>query len=130
MTDQNTPLSDEERAELEALRAEKARREEEARARKERAELEALRAEQAAADAATTPQEPVAPGPKPRRAPRPQEPVVDPENLTFGQKMVMTADEEDEDGVPPMPPAQKLIIAVGVVLLVIAGFWIVKNNLG
>ena len=51
MTDQNTPLSDEERAELEALRAEKARREEEERARKERAELEALRAEQAAADA-------------------------------------------------------------------------------
>ena len=55
MTDQNTPLSDEERAELEALRAEKARREEEERARKERAELEALRAEQAAADAPASP---------------------------------------------------------------------------
>ena len=121
MTDQNTPLSDEERAELEALRAEKARREEEERARKERAELEALRAEQAAADAAAPP--------KPRRAPAPQEPAVDPEHLTFGQKMVMTKDEVDEDGVPPMPPAQKLIIAVGVVLLIVAGFWLVKNNL-
>lgn len=112
MTDQNTPLSDEERAELEALRAEKARREEEERARKERAELEALRAEQAAAD-----------------APASQKPAVDPEHLTFGQKMVMTKDEVDEDGVPPMPPAQKLIIAVGVVLLIVAGFWLVKNNL-
>ena len=26
-------------------------------------------------------------------------------------------------------PAQKLIIAVGVVLLIVAGFWLVKNNL-
>lgn len=129
MTDQNTPLSDEERAELEALRAEKARREEEERARVERAELEALRAERAAAQSPSDSQEP-APVPKRRRAPRQQDPVVDPDNLTFGQKMVMTRDEEDEDGVPPMPPAQKLIIAVGVVLLVIAGFWIVKNNLG
>lgn len=127
MTDQNTPLSDEERAELEALRAEKARREEEERARKERAELEALRAEQAAADAPAS-QKPAA-APKPRRAPAPQEPAIDPENLTFGQKMVMTKDEVDEDGVPPMPPAQRLIIAVGVVLLIVAGFWLVKNNL-
>lgn len=127
MTDQNTPLSDEERAELKALRAEKARREEEERARKERAELEALRAEQAAADAPAS-QKPAA-APKPRRAPAPQEPAVDPEHLTFGQKMVMTKDEVDEDGVPPMPPAQKLIIAVGVVLLIVAGFWLVKNNL-
>lgn len=127
MTDQNTPLSDGERAELEALRAEKARREEEERACKERAELEALRAEQAAADAPAS-QKPAA-APKPRRAPAPQEPAVDPEHLTFGQKMVMTKDEVDEDGVPPMPPAQKLIIAVGVVLLIVAGFWLVKNNL-
>ena len=43
MTDtEASPLSDDERAELEALRAEKTRREEEERARQERAELEAL----------------------------------------------------------------------------------------
>ena len=45
-------LTDEERAELEALRAEKAQREEAAAAARERAELEALRAERDAAAAA------------------------------------------------------------------------------
>lgn len=45
-------LTDEERAELESLRAEKAAREESARLAAERAELEALRQEQAAAEAA------------------------------------------------------------------------------
>ena len=51
MTDtEASPLSDDERAELEALRAEKTRREEEERTRQERAELEALRAEQQRAD--------------------------------------------------------------------------------
>ena len=68
MTDQNAPLSAEERAELEALRAEKARREEEELARRERAELEALRAERAAADRP-------APAPRPARArPAPRSP--------------------------------------------------------
>lgn len=47
MATETTPLSDEERAELEALRAEKARREEVARANAERAELERLKAERA-----------------------------------------------------------------------------------
>ena len=52
MADQTaTPLTDEEREELEALRAEKARRFEEERARVEREELEALRAEQERVDA-------------------------------------------------------------------------------
>lgn len=45
MTDANTPLTDDERAELEALRAERAQREEAERARAERAELERLKAE-------------------------------------------------------------------------------------
>ena len=52
MADQNQALSDSERAELEALRAEKAAREQEAKAAAERAELEALRAEKAAAERA------------------------------------------------------------------------------
>ena len=46
------PLSDEERAELEELRAEKARREAQEEARREREELAALRAEHAKAEEA------------------------------------------------------------------------------
>ena len=45
---ENTPLSDEERLELERLRAEKAAREEAQAAARERAELEHLKAEKAA----------------------------------------------------------------------------------
>lgn len=111
---ETSPLTDEERAELEALRAEKARR--------ERAELEALRAESAAA---ADPRETVAPAvPEPSPAPsaasavpaRPEEPVVaaDPAQRTFGQRMVLS-DSEDEDGVPTMPPAQKIIIALALI---------------
>ena len=44
MADEVRPLSDEERAELEALRAEKRAREQQEQAKRERAELEALRA--------------------------------------------------------------------------------------
>ena len=47
---ENTPLSDEERSELEKLRAEKAAREEAQAAARERAELERLKAEQAASE--------------------------------------------------------------------------------
>lgn len=47
----DTNLTDAERAELEQLRAEKAKREADAAAAKERAELEALRNEKAAAEA-------------------------------------------------------------------------------
>lgn len=129
---ETSPLTDEERAELEALRAEKARR--------ERAELEALRAESAAAavpdarrDAASdlqpaahqsaTPShhEPSAQPRVSRQAPKTTSalddgPVVakDPAQRTFGQRMVLS-DAEDEDGVPAMPPAQKIIIAVALI---------------
>ncbi len=47
---ESQPLSDEERAELEELRAEKARREAREEARREREELAALRAERAKAE--------------------------------------------------------------------------------
>ena len=48
MADEARPLSDDERAELEALRAEKAARLQREQDARERAELEALRAEQKA----------------------------------------------------------------------------------
>ncbi|MDM8163042.1 MULTISPECIES: hypothetical protein [Collinsella] len=126
------PLTDEERAELEALRAEKARR--------ERAELEALRAEEAAAvppapapapqPASAARQAPAAPAPAPRAA-APDKPVVaeDPAERTFGQRMVLS-DTEDEDGLPSMPPAQKIVIGVCLVLAVVVIIYVTMTNNG
>ncbi len=128
MTDtEASPLSDDERAELEALRAEKARREEEERARQERAELEALRAEQQRADAAKTREAErpaqVAPAKAASRPASAQEkPVVDPDHLTFGQKMVL-GDANDGEDVPGMPPAQKLIVGLALLFVVIGAAW-------
>ena len=114
MADNDTaPLSDEERAELEALRAEKAAREQAERARRERAELEALRAERAASEEGAA-----------------ERPVVDPDNPTFGQRMVMTPEGADEDGIPGMPPAQKLVIGLCLLLAVGGGIWVVLSNAG
>ena len=128
---ESAPLSDEERAELEQLRAEKRQREQAAqaaRARAERAELERLRAERA-----TAPQRPAS---APRRRAVPsrtaaaaEKPIVDPEHLTFGQKMVLS-DEHDDDDMPAMPPAQKLIIAICVIGLVVAIGWYALSNSG
>ena len=110
MADSRTaPLTDGERAELEELRAEKARREEEERARRERAELEALRAERAAARPATTP--------RPEAAARPA-----PTEKTFGQRMV-TMGTTDDDGIPTMPQAQKIIIGLCLALVVAFAIW-------
>lgn len=128
MTDtEASPLSDDERAELEALRAEKTRREEEERARQERAELEALRAEQERADVAKTREarRPAQVAPV-KAAPRPvstqEKPVVDPGHLTFGQKMVL-GDANDDEDVPGMPPAQKLIVGLALLFVVIGAVW-------
>lgn len=121
------PLTEAEREELEALRAEKARREEEEAARAEREELEALRSEQEQVDAEILREraEEERPRQAPARAAEPSpepDPVVDPENLTFGQRMVMTPTATDSDDIPVMAPAQKIIIGlalIGVVLLAI-----------
>ena len=114
---QTAPLTDEERAELEELRAEKARREEEERTRRERAELEALRAERDAAARAEA-----QPAPAPRRKPAPAPEPEAPTEKTFGQRMV-TTDATDDDGVPAMPPAQKLILLVGAAIIVAFIVW-------
>ena len=123
---QTAPLTDEERAELEELRAEKARREEEERARRERAELEALRAEKVAAEApaAAAPVSARQSAPTPRRAPKPEAAgsVSEPAEKTFGQRMV-TTDVTDEDGIPAMPPAQKIILAVCALLVLAFVIW-------
>ncbi len=136
-----TPLTDDEREELEALRAEKARREDEARARAEREELERLRAEQeredakilaeravaqrAAEAAAPVPHAPAKAAAAPAPAPE-QKAVVDPEHLTFGQKMVGAgADPDDPDA--GMPPAQIIIIVIAVIAVIAMGVYIATH---
>lgn len=127
MADQTaTPLTDEEREELEALRAEKARRAEEERARVEREELEALRAEQERVDAEILAERaaeeraarkaPAVKDTSSRPAPQPA-PTSSPKEKTFGERMV-TSNTVDDDGIPTMPVAQKIIIAVALVAVV------------
>ena len=119
MSQQNAPLTDDERAELEALRAEKARREEEARAARERAELEELRREIAqeapAAEPSLAAEAPAADATNSQAAPREE---ATPRKESFGVRMVSTTPSDDPDDVPGMAPAQKIIIAVCLVALV------------
>lgn len=155
MTDTTAnPLTDEEREELEALRAEQARREEEERARREREELEALRAEQeridaeilaerALAEQAEQPHEAArrpagsssaegqASAGRSEKAPSSAASACVPSSATpssapsqggsasksFGERMV-TSDAVDEDGIPTMPMAQKIILVIACIALV------------
>ncbi len=157
MADQDTPLTDAERAELEQLRAEKARR--------ERAELEQLRAEAAGtvstpeyeeAPKAAAPQPKAAPGPvseaadtasastgQPQPTSRPASATGRPEassseahvapprqrERSFGERMVLS-EGEDEDGVPSMPPAQKIIIAIALVAFICGAVYVALSNAG
>lgn len=157
MADQDTPLTDAERAELEQLRAEKALR--------ERAELEQLRAEAAGTVSAQVHQEASeTPEPKPEAAAGPayetagaapasevlQAPAPQPADVTsrpgaasseahaapprqrersFGERMVLS-EGEDEDGVPSMPPAQKIIIAIALVAFICGAVYVALSNAG
>ncbi len=129
-------MSDEERAELEELRAEKARREEQEKARREREELAALRAERAKADeaaakAASEPA-PAAPKPQPKKAARPKPVDSKPsrDEMTFAQRMVTSKEPVDEDDIPGMPPAQKLIIALALIAFVIFMGYTILTSMG
>ena len=104
MADQTAmPLTDEEREELEALRAEQERVD--AKILAERAaEERAARKAPAAKDASSRP------------APQPA-PTPSPKEKTFGERMV-TSSTVDDDGIPTMPVAQKIIIAVALVAVV------------
>lgn len=133
---ESQPLSDEERAELEELRAEKARREEQEKARREREELAALRAERAKADeaaakAASEPA-PAAPKPQPKKASRPK--LVDSkpsrDEMTFAQRMVTSKEPVDEDDIPGMPPAQKLIIALALIGFIVFMGYTITGSMG
>lgn len=146
---ESQPLSAEERAELEELRAEKARREAQEEARREREELAALRAErekaeEAAAKVASEPKPapapkpaaakpaPTAPKPQPKRAarPKPVEPKPSRDEMTFAQRMVTSKEPTGENEIPGMAPAQKIIIVLALIAFVIFMGYTILTSMG
>ena len=140
---ESQPLSAEERAELEELRAEKARREAQEEARREREELAVLRAErekaeEAAAKGAFEPKPaaakpaPTAPKPQPKKAARSKS--VDPkpsrDEMSFAQRMVTSKEPTGENEIPGMAPAQKIIIVLALVAFVIFMGYTILTSMG
>ena len=134
---ESQPLSAEERAELEELRAEKARREAQEEARREREELAALRAERAKAEkAASEPavakQAPAAPKPQPKKAarPKPVEPKPSRDEMTFAQRMVTSKEPAGENEIPGMAPAQKIIIVLALIAFAVFMIYTITGSMG
>lgn len=137
---ESQPLSAEERAELEELRAEKARREAQEEARREREELGALRAErekaeEAAAKVASEPApapKPAAPKPQPKRAarPKPVEPKPSRDEMTFAQRMVTSKEPTGENEIPGMAPAQKIIIVLALIAFIVFMVYTITGSMG
>lgn len=146
---ESQPLSDEERAELEELHAEKARREAQEEARREREELTALRAERAKAEEAAAnaaPKPAPAPAPKPAAAkpapaaakpqpkkaarPKPAEPTPSRDEMTFAQRMVTSKEPTGEGEIPGMAPAQKIIIVLALVAFVVFMGYTILTSMG
>ena len=137
---ESQPLSAEERAELEELRAEKARREAQEEARREREELAALRAERAKAEeAAAKPAPapapkpaPIAPKPQPKKAacPKPAEPKPSRDEMTFAQRMVTSKEPTGENEIPGMAPAQKIIIVLALIAFVVFMGYTILTSMG
>ena len=144
---ESQPLSAEERAELEELRAEKARREAQEEARREREELAALRAEREKAEeaAAKVASEP-APAPKPAAAkPAPAAPKLQPkkaarsksvepkpsrDEMTFAQRMVTSKEPAGENEIPGMAPAQKIIIVLALIAFIVFMGYTLMTSMG
>lgn len=146
---ESQPLSAEERAELEELRAEKARREAQEEARREREELAALRAERARAEeaaakgtavpapapapkpAAAKPA-PTAPKPQPKKAahPKPVEPAPSRDEMTFAQRMVTSKEPTGENEIPGMAPAQKIIIVLALLAFIVFMVYTITGSMG
>lgn len=146
---ESQPLSAEERAELEELRAEKARREAQEEARREREELAALRAErekaeEAAAKVASEPAPapapkpaaampaPIVPKPQPKKAahPKPAEPKPSRDEMTFAQRMVTSKEPTGENEIPGMAPAQKIIIVLALIAFIVFMGYTLMTSMG
>lgn len=137
---ESQPLSAEERAELEELRAEKARREAQEETRREREELAALRAERAKAEkAAAKPAPapapkpaPAAPKPQPKKSarPKPAEPKLSRDDMTFAQRMVTSKEPTGENEIPGMAPAQKIIIVLALIAFIVFMGYTILTSMG
>ena len=146
---ESQPLSAEERAELEELRAEKARREAQEEARREREELAALRAERAKAEEvasnaaserkpapahkpAVAKPSPAAPKPQPKKAARPKsvEPKPSRDEMTFAQRMVTSKEPTGENEIPGMAPAQKIIIVLALIAFIVFMVYTITGSMG
>lgn len=146
---ESQPLSAEERAELEELRAEKARREAQEEARREREELAALRAErekaeEAAAKGTAVPAPapapkpaavkpaPTAPKPQPKKAAHPKlvEPKPSRDEMTFAQRMVTSKEPTGENEIPGMAPAQKIIIVLALLAFIVFMVYTITGSMG
>jgi hypothetical protein len=114
MSDDIRPLSDDERAELEALRAEKAAREERERAARERAELEELRRQRDAVASQAQPQR-QAPSRQAVASARAAEAAED-RRIREARERGARLMEPDDD--LRMPVGQKLVL--GVIALLVA----------
>ena len=139
------PLSDEERAELEQLRAEKAARVAQEQARRDRAELEELRKEKAQIGAArgTAPAKKSASKTQAAQASSPvktKRPAAGGDNvaksaqkredMSFAVRMVTSTDPKDEDDIPGMAPAQKIIIVLALIAFAFFIGYSVLNSTG
>ena len=129
---ESQPLSAEERAELEELRAEKARREAQEEARREREELAALRAEREKAEEAAAKPAPTAPKPQPKKVARSKsvEPKPSRDEMTFAQRMVTSKEPTGENEIPGMAPAQKIIIVLALIAFVIFMGYTILTSMG
>ena len=146
---ESQPLSAEERAELEELRAEKARREAQEEARREREELAALRAErekaeEAAAKGTAVPAPapapkpaavkpaPTAPKPQPKKAAHPKlvEPKPSRDEMTCAQRMVTSKEPTGENEIPGMAPAQKIIIVLALLAFIVFMVYTITGSMG
>lgn len=130
---ESQPLSAEERAELEELRAEKARREAQEEARREREELAALRAErEKSEEVAAAKPAPTAPKPQPKKAahPKPVDPKPSRDEMTFAQRMVTSKEPTGENEIPGMAPAQKIIIVLALLAFIVFMVYTITGSMG
>ena len=122
------PLTPEERAEREELCAEKAQREADERARRERAELAELRAQKAAGASKSKPAAKAAKTAS--AASSAPERKDDHEDMSFGMRMVSSTEPTGDDDIPGMPPAQKLIIGICLIAVVVFAAYIGLGHAG